>query len=87
METIEDVKKDVLKNERILGLVDYPDAEFVPFKSGKNHPWHRTNSFFFNKDINSKRYPRYISNDYFHTDRNLRWWNNYIPQYYEKCYN
>ncbi len=47
------------------------------FKSGRNHPWHISNRFFFDKDVKKKRTPNTITNDCDHTDRNLKWWHEY----------
>jgi hypothetical protein len=56
----------------------------VYFKAASNHPWHFSNSFFFDKDVQRKRKPRTITNDCDHTDRNLHWWNDYLPLHYHR---
>lgn len=42
MEELEAVKQEVARNEKVLELF-HEDAEVIGFRSGKNHPWRKTN--------------------------------------------
>ena len=73
---LEDVIREVRKNERILELAP-DDGEVVPIRSGRNHPWRKMSL----KDIPG-RTPKKITDDPDHTERNLRWLNCYRPSRY-----